>query len=317
MISRQKIRLALAVLAHFSFASWVTACSESTRPAVREPVKGPLLEIEPVTIDSGWNYYAADVRMSFSGDNGFTVSNERVTEYHLLRTLDEDGIWTNETAFDAYRPFAGTPAPSEPHEIAKVVSKDDGSAATYYGRDGGMVPIQPDEEIFDYAQGYAGGHPGIDTIRPFPQLVGGDGRVDIVAGASMALPNGAPSTQPVRDPRAWLDNIVVSPTARVRNIARIQAHLGLPTMKLDGRDRYVRSAHGKTIEVLVDPTIGSVTEVNVADNGKLVSHTVHQFARMGAEGYLKVGTLHEDERFGRHVTINTSYRNIRVARRVK
>lgn len=317
--TQKRIRVVAAgVLGGFVWA--LTSCRDVTRPAAlveRPPrISG---SVQPIAVDSGWNYYFADMEMIAQGDAGFGVAEARST-YHVERTLDGNDVWTTSTLVDPEGTFGQIPASAMDNTaISRVVSRDDGSVPTWYNRSGAIVSLQlPDTtELPRVPNAYP---PGSDTAVWPTGMSGFQGTPAqrSPAGVRSASPRVATATAVTlnRDPRAWLDAIVITPAARSRNLGRLQRRFGRPRERAGDLDRYTESRGRVTKEVLVDTAIGAAVEERVSENGVLRVRRTHTFARLDGGGYARTRTRLDVPRPGRaSLVMQSNLSNIRVERR--
>jgi hypothetical protein len=85
-----------------------------------------------------------------------------------------------------------------------------------------------------------------------------------------------------------------------------------------GLDRFVKTDGGQIHEILADPESAVPVEVNLLQDGALLSHTTFGYAA-AADGSLVRQSLHIERALptptGERAMIDTSYANVRVERR--
>lgn len=317
--TQKRIRVVAAgVFGGFVWA--LMSCRDVTQPAAlveRPPrISG---SVQRIAVDSGWNYYSADMEMITQGDAGFGVAEARST-FHVERTLDVNDIWTTSTLIDPEGTFGPIPSGAVNNTlVARVLSRDDGSTPTLYDRSGAIVSFQfPDTT--DLPRIPSAYRPGADTLRPWPTATGSG-----PPAPSVGVPSGAPPSsalvvsgaRPKGDPRTWLDGMVITPAARLRNMGRLQRRFGMARERVGDLDRYAESSGKESREVLVDPVIGAAVEERASVNGVLRVRRTHTFARLEGGGFVRAATRFEVPQAGRRGTMvmTSSVSNVRVERR--
>lgn len=311
----------ISVVAFASLAWALASCRDATRPteaAERPPrISG---SVQLIAVDSGWDYYSADMELIAESDNGFGPSVVR-SLYHVERNLDVNDVWTTSTLVDPEGTFGPIPAGAIDNAIiARVVSREDGSTPMLYDRSGAIVSLQlPDTTELPRVPGAY--PPGSDTVAPWPSGIGSGQLRSSVSAASGIRPASALAmgaiTAPRGDPRAWLDAIVITPAARSRNAERFQQRFGLARERVGDLDRYTESRGKDTREIFVDPVIGVAVEERISENGVLKVNRTHTFARLEGGGFVRTATRLEIPRGGRrgNMILRKMASNVRVARR--
>lgn len=305
----------------FVAAISLCACTE-TEPVLSgaRPMKtanaGPSYNIQ--VTDSTSNYFSADVTNSVSGPReGWTRADAySQTNSHVTRTLNSDGVtWSSNTGVDSLQrmPVEQTGGIYHP-DFATVASNGSGSDPVLYDRNGnGVSTTVGSASGVDLAPGVSQSQvtpSGDATANSWPSPSSGTaGSVSFSRlappGGTAARANGAAgvpsatllSAAPIRDPRAWIDNIVIGPEARARWADRLSRKFGKVAGIVAGHDQYLLQTGDRLIEVLVDRGIGAPVEENLVVGGQLRAHTTYAFQQVRSGIFVK--TLTRTELAGR------------------
>ena len=336
MQMRKRLQVLALASGAAALAGGLASCRDALERAVA-PQKPDLAVVVSTAIepDSGWDTYSADVVVTTYGPDSLLLLEGEATDmkYHVDRTLDANQVWTTTSTFTAPDRFMadaplstlgravlvedGVTAPRIYDAAGRLLTAEDLPAGTLVTRGDltdEQVPPGAEDPIPQIAAPTSGASsgPAARTRRGTPQASGTSAAGGVTASAV------AGSEREPRDPRAWLDDIVITPAARSRVLARLEKYHGKSVGKLGNLDRYVtRSADGRLLELLVDPAIGAVVEENYAERGRLESHTTHRFTPMSNGGYVRTVTRVEavaPSRPGVTTVTETELRNISVRR---
>jgi hypothetical protein len=87
---------------------------------------------------------------------------------------------------------------------------------------------------------------------------------------------------PLRPPDPdWLDSFAAAQSARADRQARLARRFGSSAGRVRSLDRFIASANGTTVELLVDPQLVLPVETNILRNGVLISRTTSVYERDG------------------------------------
>jgi len=245
-------------------ASVLSACRETDQKDPLSVRAVAAVSAEQAGVDTTFDFYAADMTMTMSGANvGFPHPTiQRVVSLHVERSLGADGYWTTTEEIQPSNQFGQsfTRGPSK-YEIVKVVSRDDGeSEPVFTDRSGTIKTVSSLRTKLEQAKSL------------FPQV-------------KFSPPPTPPAPQKKsarlrRDPRAWLDELALSPSARARNRANVAKHFGAARGKVRNMDRFVETHDSVTAETLFDDALGAVMERNVTVNGHAQSHTEYRYEKL-------------------------------------
>lgn len=314
----------LVVAGLVSALTVAVACSDS-------PTQGRLAPPAPLsdamyTSYSEFDQLSADATISSEGGyDGFDRPDSfRGQSYALERSLQSNGVWQTTISFSAHNPFGGTvPAEVRYVDVSRIETDDVGSFHRAYDRAGSLITDQPATDNYDPSQGGTpyvppGAQP-MGELAPMPSGGGGGGPPPILnrQSPSPALRNSIPA-RPDSASRRWLDRMLITPHARIRNLERLRADLGPPQGKIGNLDRYVRSAGEITREVLFDPASGTIVEENLASGGELRLHVRYEYASYAAGVLALSKTRIEQPPSGRsrmRTVVTTTLSNIKISKR--
>ena len=94
------------------------------------------------------------------------------------------------------------------------------------------------------------------------------------------------ASKPSVDPRLWIDQLVVTPAAKARALARLARWYGTPADRSGNVDHYRAGRNGLVDDQFFDNTIGTVVEQSLSDGAHLRAHVVKRFVRLDDGRYI-------------------------------
>jgi hypothetical protein len=87
--------------------------------------------------------------------------------------------------------------------------------------------------------------------------------------------------------RDWVEHLMPTASGRAARRAALVRDHGTPQGTVRGLERFVSTARGATTEVLSDPTWAVPVEINVTENGSLVSHSTLSYDQDPGAGLVR------------------------------
>jgi hypothetical protein len=274
------------------------ACRDGDVPMLPTPINRVQAAAESVTDST--DFFAADVTIVATGESGARGAAEQRREfrYHVERKLQGKAWKTTMTM----GPNGFGAALQGQADISRVEIDEGAETASMYRRDGTAVPM-PDTD-----------HPAVASMA---RRYGSDSTLNQLR----ALRAQKHAAVRAGNPHAWLDGFVV-PTGdeqRGRRLGRLERHFGKAKGKIGALDRYAKVEQGRTVELLVDPGSGNVTESNVAQDGRLLQHARYEYAEAKGRGVYVRQSAHVEiappDASRQPTVIDYTLSNVRLERR--
>ena len=130
-----------------------------------------------------------------------------------------------------------------------------------------------------------------------------------------ASPQRGRRTKPA-DPRAWLENIVVTQGDRGRRLQLLREIHGAPEIR-DGREVYRVERDGKTTEAIADPELGVIVEYRSLRQGVDVGRSTFVYREVSPGVYLQVSSRDEIPADSRRssMVVDREFSNVRFERK--
>lgn len=285
--------------------------------------------MSPITVDSTFNFFAADVTMRMTGVRAPGQPElVRTITYHVERVLGTDGVWTTTTTLLGAQPF-GTPADGgvSTVDIAKVVAANDGTVGQVYDRQNNPIATPPAMSFEALIQRSSRFRSRSQSARPaWPARSAGVVALAVSTSGMAATHNASSQRAVVRrdtvagaaDPRAWVRQFVVMPAQRDGMKASIGRRFGAAVGQVGGLERYTRTVGTMLHEALVDSASGIILEENTTENGQLRVRTVHRFTPVPNGALVRLGSRSEiagTPGATARMTVETTYSNLRIETR--
>lgn len=243
-------------------------CNDSSAPDQLVAPAPPALSLTATSVGdpADFDHFAADVAIQARSDaavGGGTLSH--ATRFRVDRGRGAEGKWSTTFTFDEAKPQGvGRPRDQLPG-LARLELADDGSARAF-DHAGRVVDLDAGTRAYETIQQNTAlqnkGRPPF-AYRP-PQ------RPDARA----------------REARAWVEAMVLTPTARARAREGIERRFGKPQGKVRGLDRYAAQRQDAAMEMLVDPATGLVAEQTLTRGGKVAQKVKYEYRLVGDGVYV-------------------------------
>jgi len=265
------MQLRVRLIGILSVAS-AAACTETHIPT--EFQTGLTLARSQLSQDSGtWDTYSADVVIT--DETGETASRSPIgpirLSYHEDRFLRADGTWATKLSFAPVAVPAWSSAPPPAADIARLETNDASNSVVLFDRSGKQINLT------------------VPTRRLFPSTSHADPRLPTLPDLDKLKKIGrtfGPTTRSPEAQRDWASRILINPRSRGLLQAALVRSFGQPSEK-GAQQRFVRSDNQNVHEILVDKTIGAISEENDVIAGKLVRHTTSYYDRLPNGDYVR------------------------------
>jgi len=249
-----------------------------------------------------WDTVSMDLTIAHAtlAENG-TPTGPQVpaSHYHKQGTRTASGWRTVLTMAARDRPVVDTPAgprqlPPGPR-ISRMEDDGDGSFPRFYDEHGKAV-----------------GPPSADLQQRVADLL-----------RKRNPERSVPSFEPKRPASGlasahWVENLVLTPSRRSARFEDLDRALGAAKGRVGRLTRYALTKDGTTNETLVDPDSGAPVEINIANGGRLVSHTGYSYSADPSGVILQTHIRQEQVASGAsgtHVVTDVQTDNIRFSKR--
>ena len=281
-------------------AMLVGACGDEPRPIVAPEAHAP--DVVPASLLSmEWNYYTGQEAIySTGGYAGFDRPDSyRSMTYTVQRTLQPDSTWTTVMLFDPQLPFGPIPTDDQyRYDVARVETNSAHSFFRMYDRSGALIDTDYASPTGDVVNQ---GDPQIIPPNASPMPTWPDLSERVPATTPDPCPDPTQISCPVqmrtgagatieRDPRQWIDQVIVTTASRQRMDAGLEREFGKPSGKVGARERYIHARGRVQLEVLVDPKLGAIVEENQAVDGELKAHVTYRYSQLEPGVLLRSGS---------------------------
>lgn len=285
---RWKNRWNPAALAGLVSAVLIGAACRDVRDTQPDRLLGPGVglrdEVSSVD-DSTWNQYSADLSLQIDGggDPASPPLPTRTISYHTEKTLEPGGTWRTVFTLTSGSPLGL----NKPYDLRQAVFSEAAGSMQFYDRQGKQLPTPT-----------AAGLPAALSQKLSKNFfVASPGRIRAAA-----------------DPRAWIDNIILSAATRNRHQKGIEKVFGAARAHAPGRDTYRLERGAQAIELVVDPNSGVILEQTVTSAGQVLVHLTNTFTEASPGVYVRTGA--RIDRMGnaktRPSTLTETLSNVRV-----
>jgi hypothetical protein len=267
--------------------SWPAAASPQLRSTPTVPDRAaPTPGRVP---DATWDTFSADVtiRRHLVKADGTPRLQGPEFRYRWVRRLDGTG-WKSTMSLVSASPDTivtdkGPQPVSRKIPISRLEFGDPSTAAKVFDREGRMVFMLPTSAPQD---GTAAEDAGAVTAHPDRPTAAVRAALASTAALVPAL-DGA--TAAADDPRSreWVEQLMPRHGDRAARRAALVRGMGAVQGVERGLERFVSHRDGATTEVLTDPGWAVPVEINVARDGRLVSHTVFGYLEDPGAGLVR------------------------------
>jgi len=282
-------RRSVALVAVVMTTIGATACGDSQsvpRERLFAPNRGTTYDLTSLG-DSAWNHYSADVTLQISGGGriGSRALPDRTVAYHTEKTMEPGGTWKTVLTVSAQTPLP----PNQPNGLGQIVFSEAAGSLQFFDAQGKSVPASS-----------VSGLPS-SAIAKLPSAI---------------VPSAPGKIHRAADPRAWIDNVVLSAAARDRQRRGIQKAFGQAAAHGQGRDTYRLVRGRQQLEIVADADRGVVLEQTITTNGKQTVHVANTFTEPTPGVYVRSSS--RIERAGddktRASTVTETIANVRLDR---
>ncbi|MEO6010338.1 MAG: hypothetical protein ABIU38_20005 [Vicinamibacteraceae bacterium] len=239
--------------------------------------------------DPSWDTFSADVtiRRRMVKRDGTPGPDAPEMRYRWVRTLGDTGWKTTMTVLSvaprAVVTAQGARLVPANAPMSRIEIGDARTPTRIYDAAGQllfMLPSQP--------------RPAVDA-DPLTALLAGLRRgsatnvrpMDAIDAVGLTAP--LDTTDRSRDPRSrqWIEHILPNIAGRADRRGALTRRLGAPQGTVRGLERYVTASSDATTEVLTDPSWSVPVEINVAREGRLVSHSAVSYQEDPGAGLVR------------------------------
>lgn len=230
--------------------------------------------------DTTWNHVSFTVRTTRDASAGLSArSGPTPSTTILLEKWLENGAWRTNVSIEP-----GAPGSDGSGIVHTIMFDSQGAITGATDAHGNTVSLTRNRtahrtpaELAKLAAAIAGETPATRQVAGL---------------AVRSKQNAAASKAPV-DPRLWIDQLVVTPAARGRALARLARWYGTPADRSGNVDHYRAARNGLVDDQFFDNTIGAVVEQSLSDGAHVHTHVVKQFVRMD-DGRYVLQRVHTD-----------------------
>jgi hypothetical protein len=239
---------------------------------------------------AAWDTFSADVtiRRRLVKADGTTGLEAPEMRYRWVRTLGEAGWKTTMTVLsvspDTIQTSKGPQAASRKVPVSRIEIGDPRSPTRIFGADGRMLFMLP-------AAPPADERPPAGQVSALPPELEAVRRAAAAFKTSLATGSGSNADVNLAGvdlrSRDWVEHLLPTAAGRIGRRAALARDLGSPQGHVRGLERFVRNVEGSTTEILSDPTWSVPVEINVAQDGTLVSHSVLSYEEQPGVGLVR------------------------------
>lgn len=267
------------VLAVLTLASVAATAAAQTRAAVNDGVQ----QLAEKAASGRWDRFSAHIIVkrgwiSSAAAGGLAVRPpvlpaDLIDEYVWERARTVNGWHTTVTlvAATAGSVQTSTGRVSLPLDRAvRMEDAEDGTAPKFFDRDG--VPLLPSS---------APAWERFTAMTRTPQ-----GTVALDGAPATARGMTGPFVRPGAG-REWVNALVLSPAQRSERVSRLERQFGPRAGWVRGYGQYLKTSGARSVEVLVDEQDGVPVEANVAEQGRLQTHTTFAYERAASGALMR------------------------------
>jgi len=282
--------------------SLVGACTDSPIPTTDRATGSPRFVASVAGPDSEWNYFAADITIRRDG-RGLTARGPSTTQIRLERQLQNDGWQTRVNL----RPEA--PNRADSGAVTTVVFDPRGAVVATYDASGHKIGIPP----------RSGKQRSLAQVAELATAIDGGKAASRIDHRKTLPVRRLPSTaKPAMSPtgRQWLDQLIVTPSARRRTLATLQTRYGLAADPDERMNHFRREGAGSVEEVIFDAHIGAVVRQSVGRSTGEFSRVMREFIDTGGGRYVLHRLIFEHGAAGRSVArLTEEFNNVQAESR--